>query len=127
MSTAPLAALSLIGLSVILSVCGQLVLKLGVTRIGATDLGAAGALGQFFARAALSPLVLAGFAMYGLSAVAWLIVLSKLKLSFAYPFLALNFVLITILSRLVLDEPITPARWIGIALICIGVAVIGRS
>ena len=68
-----------------------------------------------------------GFAMYGLSAVSWLIVLSRLDLSTAYPFLALNFVLIALVGRFVLGEDISLARWAGLLLICIGIVVVARS
>ncbi len=78
-------------------------------------------------RVLTTPMVLIGLASYGLGAVAWLVVLSRLDLSFAYPFLALNFVLITLASRFVLGEAVPPLRWIGVLIICCGVMVVARS
>jgi multidrug transporter EmrE-like cation transporter len=65
--------------------------------------------------------------MYGLSAFLWLVVLSRLDLSYAYPFLALNLVLITLVSWIVLGEMIPTLRWLGLGLICLGVVVVARS
>ena len=53
--------------------------------------------------------------------------LDALDLSLAYPFLALNFVLIAIASRLFLGEAIPALRWGGIAVICFGILLIARS
>jgi multidrug transporter EmrE-like cation transporter len=53
--------------------------------------------------------------------------LTRLDLSLAYPFLALNFVLIAIVSRLFLGETIPGLRWAGIAVICSGILLIARS
>jgi drug/metabolite transporter (DMT)-like permease len=72
-------------------------------------------------------LVLAGLALYGLGALAWIVVLSRLDLNVAYPFLALNFVLITIISRVVLSETVPELRWVGIAFICLGILLVARS
>ena len=63
----------------------------------------------------------------GVGALAWIVVLSRWDLSYAYPFLALNFVLIALVSRLVLGESIPLIRWAGIAFICAGIVLISRS
>ncbi|MEZ4731852.1 MAG: hypothetical protein R3E79_32425 [Caldilineaceae bacterium] len=48
-------------------------------------------------------------------------------MSYAYPLLALNFVLITVSSRLILGESVPIARWIGLAVICVGILIVARS
>ena len=53
--------------------------------------------------------------------------LKKADLSLVFPFMALNFVWVTILSSVFLHEPIFWNKWVGIALIVIGVASIGRG
>ncbi len=116
----------LIGFSVITSVAGQTTIKLGVEHPDASSLGTSGALAliQFVLR---SPLVLLGLFLYAISASAWIIVLSRVDLSYAYPFVALNFVLITIVSRLFLSETVPSLRWIGIGVICLGILLVARS
>ncbi len=121
-----LPSLWLIGLTVATGVLGQTVLKLGVSgsESGSLDISRPIALILFIMR---SPLVLLGLLLYGLGALAWIVVLSRLDLSYAYPFVALNFVLIPLISRLVFSETIPGLRWLGIAAICVGIFLIARS
>ena len=58
---------------------------------------------------------------------AHLIVLSRVEISFAYPFLGLSFVLITLWGYFALGEAVTPWRVAGVLLICSGVALVARS
>lgn len=115
----------LILLSVVSGVAGQTFLKLGVSQPGAAD--AAGGLLSLVTLIVRSPLVLLGLALYGVGAVAWIAVLARLDLSFAYPFLALNFVLVTLSSRFLLNESVPGMRWIGILVICGGIILVSRS
>jgi multidrug transporter EmrE-like cation transporter len=126
MKTQLFSSLGLILLSVASGVAGQLALKVGVTRGGAAALEAAGPISTLVT-AFRSPLVWLGLALYGLGALAWILVLTRLDLSLAYPFLALNFVLIALGSRLFLGEAIPPLRWGGIVVICFGILLIARS
>jgi drug/metabolite transporter (DMT)-like permease len=73
------------------------------------------------------PAVLGGFVLFGLSAVLWLVVLSRASLSFAYPFAGLTYVLILIFDRAVLGEPVTVLRWTGVLLIIGGLVLISRT
>lgn len=116
----------LILLSVALGVTGQTAIKLGVSQPGASESAAAGVL-SLVTLVFHSPLVLLGLVLYGISAFAWIAVLSRLDLSVAYPFLALNFVLITLVSRLVLGETVPTLRWVGIAVIVVGILLVARS
>jgi len=116
----------LIGLSVMVSVIGQTILKLGVRHPELAELAMTGpmAVALLILR---SPLVMLGLLMYGIGALAWIVVLSRLDLSYAYPFLALNFVLVAIISRVVLSEAIPGLRWLGIGFICVGILLVARS
>lgn len=114
----------LIALSISTGVAGQTAIKLGVTNPAArADTGVWGLLELIFR----SPWVLGGLALYGIGAVAWIAVLSRLDLSLAYPLLALNFVLITVSSRFFLGESIPSMRWLGILVICVGIVIVARS
>jgi drug/metabolite transporter (DMT)-like permease len=126
MKTELLSSLGLILLSVASGVAGQLAIKVGVTRAGTVGIGDSGAIATLIT-AFRSPLVWLGLALYGLGALAWILVLTRLDLSLAYPFLALNFILIAIASRLFLGEAIPALRWGGIAVICVGILLIARS
>lgn len=75
--------------------------------------------------ALLDPRALAGFGLYGLSSLCWLGVLSSWPLSRAYPVLALNFVLVALLSRFALGEELSSLRLAAAVLCCLGVALLG--
>ncbi len=106
---------------------GQLLLKLGLNKIGSISVNSFGALGQLFLGIVKSPMVMVGLFCYVISAAIWLVVLSAVDLSFAYPFIGLTYVLILIISKFVLKEDVNPWRWAGAAIITIGVVVISRG
>jgi multidrug transporter EmrE-like cation transporter len=120
-----LAPYGLIGLSIAAGVIGQTTMKLGVNHAGLGEggTGLVGVLGIIFTE----PLVLFGLACYVLAALAWIAALTKLDLSVAYPFLALNFVLVALSASMILGEAIPPMRWVGIGVICAGILLVARS
>jgi drug/metabolite transporter (DMT)-like permease len=115
----------LILLSVSSGVAGQTAIKLGVSQPGAAD--ATGSLVSLLLLIVRSPWVLLGLLLYALGALAWIAVLARLDLSIAYPFLALNFVLVTLVSRFFLGESVPALRWLGILVICAGIFLVARS
>ncbi len=90
---------------------GQLLLKLGL--LNTTPL--------------LELFILLGVALYGLSTVIYLYILSRTHLSWVYSLGGLSYVFATILAVFVLDEPTSLARWLGVAVIAIGCILIGLS
>lgn len=120
------ATYGLIGLSVVVGVVGQTVIKLGVENSISGE-GISNVPISVLAQSIRSPLVLLGLFLYGVGAAAWILVLSRVDLSFAYPFLALNFILITISSRILLSETVPLLRWLGILIICAGILVVAVS
>ena len=95
-------------------------LKFGVNQLGG------GGLVEVI-RGIFTPYVFTGFMLYGLSSVIYLMALSKLDLSFAYPFVALSFVLVTVLSWRILDETLPLLRVVGLVLILGGVLTVAAS
>lgn len=117
----------LILLSISIAVGGQILLKIGMNHIGNIAVNSMSALGHLFLGVIKSPIVLVGLFMYVISAAIWLVVISAVDLSFAYPFIGLTYVLILIVSKFVLKEDVNPIRWAGAAIITIGVVVISRG
>jgi len=117
----------LILISISIAVGGQLLLKIGLNKIGSISVDSFSSLGQLFLGIIKSPLVLTGLFCYVLSAAIWLVVLSAVDLSFAYPFVGLTYVLILIISKFILKEDVNPIRWIGAAVITAGVVLISRG
>ena len=73
------------------------------------------------------PLVYLGLAAYGASSFLWLISLSRLPLSYMYPFTALLIVIITFASAMLFQEPLNAWKLSGVALIITGLLVIARA
>lgn len=99
----------LIGLSISAGALGQTAIKLGVSQ--PANAGAAGGPLALVTAILTSPLILAGIGFYGLGALAWIAVLARMDLSYAYPFLALNFVLITIMAQAFMRLCPSSAGW----------------
>jgi undecaprenyl phosphate-alpha-L-ara4N flippase subunit ArnE len=56
-----------------------------------------------------------------------LLVLSRVPLSFAYPFAGLTYLLISLFGKFVLREEVPFLRWLGIALIILGIVLVGKT
>ena len=69
----------------------------------------------------------AGMLCYGTSVCVWLAALSKAPVSTAYPMLSLGYIVVAVVSVLWLGETLSPAKVLGIALICAGVVLVSRS
>jgi multidrug transporter EmrE-like cation transporter len=78
-------------------------------------------------RASREPRLWAGLTLFGISAVFWLVVLSKVPLSFAYPFVGVSYIVIVLVARLVLHEHVPALRWVGVAVVAMGIAIVGLS
>lgn len=118
--------IALILLSVTLAAVAQLTLKHGVDQVTAGS----GALRPGWAslrEVATTPAVWAGLAMFGLSAIVWLAVLSRTSLSFAYPFASLTYVLILLADRFVLDQEVPGLRYAGVVFIIVGIVLVAQT
>ena len=114
-------------LATLIAASGQFLLKSGMSQVGpitGADLSRPFAL---LLRVFSTPLILMAIPLYVAGFLTWLIVLSKLDLSYAYSFLAVTYVLVPLLSWLFLGEQVPTMRWIGIAVICIGLVIVGRT
>jgi len=68
----------------------------------------------------------AGFIVFGIATVLWFQVLSKTELSYAYPLVSLSYVFGLIGAKYCFHEAVTPTRWLGVLLICLGVALVAK-
>lgn len=113
-------------LSIALSVMAQFSLKTGMSGAGVKAMMAEPRSFMTLIHILTDKYVLGGFLLYGLGAVAWLGVLSQWDVSKAYPLAGLGFVL-TLPIAYLLGEPVSMPRVIGVALICAGALLVGRS
>ena len=104
---------------------GQMILKIGMGQVGEIKLTEN--LWGSIVKMATNPYVVGGLAFFGVNAFLWLVVLSKEKLSFAYPMVAFAYVLTVLLSKFVLHEDVPLLRWGGLGIIIIGILMIAKS
>ena len=116
-------------LSVATAATAQLVLKHGMTQVthhGTVPLDLKQP-AEAVRRVAVNGSVWLGLGIFVLSAAIWLVVLSRVSLSFAYPFVSLTYVIILLFDGLILHEPVSGVRWAGVALIMAGILLISRT
>jgi multidrug transporter EmrE-like cation transporter len=116
----------LIAAGVLLNTFAQLLLKAGANSIGRFEFALARAF-EIGLRFATNPYILGGMACYAVSLVVWLMALSRVEVSVAYPMLSVGFALNAVLAWWLLGEPVTLQRIAGIAVIIIGVTIVARS
>lgn len=120
-------ALALVLVCVFAGASGQILLKIGMSKIGPIFQWSKLWQWEFFLHIITNPHVLLGLALYAGSAFLWLAALSNLNVSFAYPLLSLAYVVVAIASYFILKEPLSIARWAGILLIVLGSFLITRT
>lgn len=104
------------------TVYGQLILKWRIAQFGSLPSGFQEKL-KFLISLLFDPLIFSGFAAAFLASLAWMAAMTKFDLSHAYPFMSLNFVIVLLLSGMLLSEPITLTKTVGVAMIVIGTIV----
>ncbi len=116
-----LGSIAVLLVAVGLAALGQLTLKHGMTT---AQTHARQSSRSLVWAAATSPWILGGLAIFAVSAVAWLLVLSRVPLSVAYPFNALGYLVILTSSVVVLHERASVWTWLGTALVVSGLLVV---
>ncbi len=117
----------LLALVAAMSCANQLLLKAGVSQRGPIAISFEGLI-VLIRRIFTTPLILAGYALGGLTNLVWLTALSRFEISFAAPVMAgLSFVFLLAASALVLGETVGSSRWIGTLLIVAGMFLVGRK
>lgn len=119
-------AISYILVAVLTGACGQVLLKKGMSSMGPLTLTPEQVLNILW-RIGTNSYVMLGLAIYVGGTVFWLVALSRVDLSFAYPFASLSFVVMLIAAWLLLNENITPLRLLGTLIVCLGVFIISQT
>ena len=74
-----------------------------------------------------NPFVLLGCFCYGLSLLLWLVILSELELSYAYPMISSGYFFVALASVIFFKEKVSWQRWLAIGIIILGVILVGVS
>ena len=117
---------SLVMLGVLLNAAAQLLLKAGTNAVGEFAFNAGNIIPVGW-RLATEPHILGGLACYVVSVVVWIMALSRVEVSIAYPMLSVGYVVNAIAAWYLFGEAVTPARLVGIGVIILGVFIVARS
>jgi drug/metabolite transporter (DMT)-like permease len=117
--------------TVLTNAAAQLMLKQGMTNLSPITLGSLsfaddtliGKLGMTL----LNPWVMAGLIVFVISMASHLFVLSKVEISFAYPFLSLAYIVVAVAAWTWFGEDLNQYRVAGIAMICVGTILIAQG
>ena len=119
------ASFALILTGVLLNAAAQLLLKAGANTLGVITPTVATALPLAWT-IATNPHFLSGFACYGVSVLVWILALSRVPVSIAYPMLSIGYVVNALAAWYLFGEALTGGRWLGIGFIIIGVYLLAR-
>lgn len=111
-----------VALTVILTVYGQIAIKWAVNNAGALPASNTERI-SYIVGLLLNGWVISGLFSAFLASIAWMLAMSKLPLSHAYPFVGSSFILVIFLSYLVFSEPISMLKIVGVMLIFIGITI----
>ena len=81
----------------------------------------------FFLKVYTNFYMILGIVITVLAALVWVLVVSKMQISYLYPFVALSYVLVALFSMIFFKEDVNALRWVGIVVICAGVFLVSRS
>ena len=126
-TSSTLISIALLLVSVVFATAGQLTLKSAMESIGRIGTAQVTDAGQTVLKAAKEPRLWVGLTLFGISALFWLVVLSRVDLSLAYPFVGLSYIIVVTLSRVLFHEQVPALRWVGVTVVAVGIALIGLS
>ena len=117
---------ALILCGVLLNAFAQLLLKAGVRQLGQFEFSM-GNVWPVAGSLATNPPIIGGLTCYVVSVVVWILALSRVEVSMAYPMLSIGYVVNAGLAWFLFGEAVGPQRLSGIAVIIIGVIIVARS
>jgi multidrug transporter EmrE-like cation transporter len=111
---------------VILNALAQLFLKMATNKVGVIELSSLFSLGAMSVLFLQWPMLL-GLFCYGFSLFIWLVALSRVDVTLAYPMLAIGYIINAFGAQYLLNEPVSIQRWLAIGVIILGVVLLARS
>lgn len=107
--------------SIIMGAVGQVLLKVGVNKLGDFQFNLSGIMALI-----RNGFIVVGLALFGTSFLLWLKVLTKNDLSNVYPMVSISYIIVVLASRFLFNEPLNSNKMIGIAAIVFGVIIINK-
>lgn len=118
--------LLLIVVSVLFNAAAQLFLKKGMLLIGNIAVNMDGIV-SMIPKLLINPFIWGGFGCYGISILLWLVVLSKVEVSYAYPFLSIGYIVTAFIGYFFFGESMGFYKVCGILVICFGIVLMYHS
>ena len=112
--------------NVFLTVIGQILMKQGMNQIGKIG-GSLTDIVPKLIQALTNPFVIGGISVYGFTTMLWLIILSRVKLSIAYPMLSLGYIFSIFFAWLLFRESVPKVRILGAVVIWLGVYLVASG
>ena len=117
---------SLLMSGVLLNAGAQLLLKAGTNAVGVFEFSSANFV-PVGMKLATEPHIVGGIGCYVVSVVVWILALSRVEVSIAYPLLSVGYVVNALAAWYLFGEAVTPMRLTGIGVIILGVFLVTRS
>jgi uncharacterized membrane protein len=117
----------LVLIAAVLGGTGHVLLAKGMRTVGDLTEAPSSRVGGMVARALSSPWLILGVTLQASFFVMYLTLLSRADVSKILPMTAVDYIVVVLLAQAVLGEAVTPARWLGVGLIVLGVSMVARS
>jgi drug/metabolite transporter (DMT)-like permease len=108
------------------TVYSQLVMRWQVGGAGEVPVDGLGK-ARFIANLLMNPWVLSGIVATFLAGVSWMLAMTRFEISYAYPYVSLNYVIVLAASILMFNESLNMSKIIGTAFVIVGIVVISRG
>lgn len=112
--------------TVVFTVYSQLIMRWQVSAAGQMPLDVIGKV-YFIGELLINPWVFSGILATFLSGVSWMLAMTRFEISYAYPFVSLNYVIILAASFLLFNESLSPPKMMGTVLVIVGIVVISKG
>jgi multidrug transporter EmrE-like cation transporter len=113
-------------MTVIFTVYSQLIMRWQVSNAGEPPSDIIGKI-SYLVGLLTNPYVLSGVASTFLAGISWMLAMTKFDISYAYPFVSLNYILILIAGFFLFNEPINLTKIAGSGLVIIGIIIISKG
>jgi multidrug transporter EmrE-like cation transporter len=121
-----LVSFSLIITGVMFNVAAQLLIKAGTNAVGHFEFAREN-IAPIGWKLATEPHIVGAMACYAFGVVIWVLALSRVQVSIAYPLLSLGYVVNAVAAWYLFNEAFNPAKVVGMGIIILGVVIISRA
>jgi multidrug transporter EmrE-like cation transporter len=121
-----LISLILILTGVLLNAAAQLLLKAGTNTLGNLTMEGGEIVGTAL-RVGTNPYIAGGLACYVVSVGIWIVALSRVEVSVAYPMLSIGYIVNALAASYLFGESLTAQKLVGIGVIIVGVYLVAKS